>query len=195
MLDAGLCGQFPCARRFDSCQSSIPVQSTTWFADTSPGQPVIKRDSWREGLGGFLKRNAKRKPAPSIPDLDAPRINANVELTPPTRDPKEVQAHQEDVVDFERYLRWADKAMETDRPGTGVKIDGVLANPDRGADMNQDKLRIAKYDPLIFECLSCDQQFNASGKSVEQVADEVSAHLAQKHPELAYSDLHLKKAA
>jgi len=84
--------------------------------------------------------------------------------------------------------------METGRPGTGVKIDGVLANPDRGADMNQDKLKVAKYDPLTFECLSCDQQFNASGKSVEQVADEVSAHISQKHPELAYSDLHLKKA-
>ena len=143
-----------------------------------------------------MKRNAKRKPAASVPALDALRINANVELTPP-RNAQEVQAHvtEEGVVDFERYLRWADKAMETGRPGTGVKIDGVLANPDRGADMNQDKLKVAKYDPLTFECLSCDQQFNASGKSVEQVADEVSAHISQKHPELAYSDLHLKKAA
>lgn len=52
---------------------------------------------------------------------------------------------------------------------------------------NSDHLKIAKYEPLIFECATCGQRFDASAKSLQQIEDEVSAHVAENHPELLRS--------
>lgn len=43
-------------------------------------------------------------------------------------------------------------------------------------------MRIAKYEPLTFACIMCDEQFNASGKSLAQVAEEIAEHFSKNHP-------------
>lgn len=52
---------------------------------------------------------------------------------------------------------------------------------------NSDHLKIAKYVPLIFECATCGQRFDASAKSLQQIDDEVYAHITENHPELLRS--------
>src|SRR5437868_5255190 len=144
--------------------------------------------------GGVLKRRSKSEAAPPVPPIAASRINAHVELRPPSQYPADVQAHvsQESALDFERYLRWADKAMETHT----VNIDSVeaVSNRDWEVDTN-DNLKVARYEPLTFQCIRCDQQFAASGKSLQEVADEVSDHIARKHPCRANSEFQQKRAA
>jgi len=144
-----------------------------------------------------LKRRAPREPAPPIPPLSASRVSANVELTPPTQDPADVQAHvtQENIADFERYLLWADKAMHPEKRGAEVTPGAAPPNRDLEAHMDNENLKLAKYEPLTFQCVRCEQQFNASGKSIEQVAGEVSDHITREHPDLSNSWLQHKKAA
>jgi hypothetical protein len=45
----------------------------------------------------------------------ASEISAEVELTPPTSNGADVQetVTKENIVDIQRYLRWADKAMQS----------------------------------------------------------------------------------
>ena len=52
---------------------------------------------------------------PITAPIRASEISAEVELTPPTSDGTEVQENvtKENIVDIQRYLRWADKAMES----------------------------------------------------------------------------------
>jgi len=144
-----------------------------------------------------LKRRAAREPAPPIPPLRASRLSANVELTPPTQDPADVQAHvtQENVADFERYLLWADKAMHPENRGAEVTPGATPLDRHLEADMDNENLKLAKYEPLTFQCVRCEQQFNASGKSIEQVAGEVSGHISREHPDLSNSWLQRKKPA
>ena len=60
--------------------------------------------------------------------------------------------------------------------------------------MENQNLKITKHEPLTFACIRSDEQFMASGKSLQRVADEVADHIRQQHPELAYSEL-LKRTA
>lgn len=105
------------------------------------------------------------------------------------------QVTREDIVDIERYLRWADTAMEADQPGKGVYMDPSLRNRDREVNTDDANLKIARHEPLMFECIRCDYQFDASGKSLNQIAGEVADHIAESHPEMSDSDLQQKKAA
>jgi len=47
-------------------------------------------------------------------------------------------------------------------------------------------VRVAKYAPLTFECIRCQQQFVASGKSLKQMGAEVANHVKEKHPEASH---------
>ena len=46
-------------------------------------------------------------------------------------------------------------------------------------------VRVAKYQPFTFECIRCQQQFVASGKSLKHGA-EVANHIKEKHPEVSH---------
>ena len=52
---------------------------------------------------------------PITAPIRASEISAEVELTPPASNGADVQENvtKENIVDIERYLRWADKAMES----------------------------------------------------------------------------------
>jgi len=52
---------------------------------------------------------------PITAPIRASEISAEVELTPPTSNGADVQENvtKENIVDIQRYLRWADKAMES----------------------------------------------------------------------------------
>jgi hypothetical protein len=136
-----------------------------------------------------VKRSPKRELAQPIPPLCSSQINANVELTPPTQDPADVQAQvtQISALEAQRYVRWADKVMESHKQGNVVSIAAAASNRDE-TNMNG-KLKIAKAEPLTFQCIRCDQQFKASGKPLERVASEVSDHIRREHPDLSKSDL------
>lgn len=54
-------------------------------------------------------------------------------------------------------------------------------------------VRVAKDQPLTFECVRCCQQFMASGKSLKQMGAEVVNHIKERHPEL--SEEQTQKAA
>jgi hypothetical protein len=58
----------------------------------------------------------------------------------------------------------------------------------------QSNLRVAKYQPLTFQCVHCDQQFVASGNSLEQVGADVSEHINKNHPEVLRADLQQRVA-
>jgi hypothetical protein len=49
----------------------------------------------------------------------------------------------------------------------------------------QTNLRVAKYEPLTFQCVHCDQQFAAL---LERLGADVSGHLNRNHPELLDSE-------
>jgi len=53
--------------------------------------------------------------------------------------------------------------------------------------MYESNLKLAKYDPLTFQCVHCDQQFAVSDNSLEKLGAEVSDHLTKNHPEFLYS--------
>jgi hypothetical protein len=57
--------------------------------------------------------------------------------------------------------------------------------------MYQSNLKLAKYEPLTFECVHCDQQFAVLGNSLERF---VSQHINKNHPELLHSELPQKVA-
>ncbi|HSB75952.1 MAG TPA: hypothetical protein VLC12_09895 [Terriglobales bacterium] len=50
--------------------------------------------------------------------------------------------------------------------------------------MYQSNLRVAKYEPLTFQCVHCEQQFAVLGDSLEALGADVSDHLNRIHPEL-----------
>lgn len=53
---------------------------------------------------------------------------------------------------------------------------------------NKFDLSIVKCEPLTFECTTCNHQFDTSGKSLQQIDDEVSEHIRGNHPELLHSE-------
>lgn len=108
-----------------------------------------------------------------------------------------MQAHvtQESVVDFERYLRWADQALQAHKQGKVVNMGAPASRRDCEVNVNETKPKVAKYQPLTFQCIRCDQQFKASGKSLAQVAEELSDHIRREHPDLSNSELQRKMAA
>ena len=85
--------------------------------------------------------------------------------------------------------------MHPENRGAEVKPGAALPNRGLEADMDNENLKLAKYEPLTFQCVRCEQQFNASGKSIEQVAGEVSDHITREHPDLSNSWLQHKRAA
>jgi hypothetical protein len=54
---------------------------------------------------------------PITAPIRASEISAEVELTPPTSHGADVQENvtKENIVDIQRYLRWADKAIQSRR--------------------------------------------------------------------------------
>lgn len=54
--------------------------------------------------------------------------------------------------------------------------------------MYESNLKLAKYEPLTFQCVHCDQQFTVSENSLEKLGADVSAHLTRNHPECLHSD-------
>jgi|GEM_PF-5779327 hypothetical protein len=54
--------------------------------------------------------------------------------------------------------------------------------------MYESNLKLAKYDPLTFQCVHCEQQFAISDNSLEKLGAEVSDHLTNNHPEFLYSE-------
>ena len=48
--------------------------------------------------------------------------------------------------------------------------------------MNERQVKIVKYEPLTFACTKCDQQFNASGEPLAQIAAEIADHISRNHP-------------
>lgn len=85
------------------------------------GQPgsrraVIIRDKAHENERWSLKKRARsEKMLPITAPICGSEINGEVELTPPISNSAEVQQNltKESIVDINRYLRWADKAMES----------------------------------------------------------------------------------
>ena len=63
---------------------------------------------------------------PITAPIRASEISAEVELTPPTSDGAEVQetVTQNNIVDIQRYLRWADHALDSqsDQRGTWRRL-------------------------------------------------------------------------
>lgn len=49
--------------------------------------------------------------------------------------------------------------------------------------MYESNLKLAKYEPLTFQCVHCDQQFSVSENSLEKLGADVSDHLTKNHPE------------
>src|SRR5690348_7091031 len=82
---------------------------------------------------------------PTTAPVRASEISAEVELTPPTSNGAEVQEYvtRENVVDIQRYLRWADTAMEA----RSVKKKSRKAQaPPKGSVMEIPYLRIEMAD-------------------------------------------------
>jgi hypothetical protein len=76
-----------------------------------------------------------------------------------------------------RYLTLADIALSL--PDKKPKVKGHRVN---SMAENHSRLKVAKYDPLIFECVQCGLRFDASGKSGEEVTTELEKHIRQEHP-------------
>ena len=55
--------------------------------------------------------------------------------------------------------------------------------------MHESNLKIAKYSPLTFQCVHCDQQFALVDNSLEKLSADVSEHLAVNHPEILHPEL------
>ena len=53
--------------------------------------------------------------------------------------------------------------------------------------MYESNLKLAKYEPLTFQCVHCDQQFAISDNSLEKLGADVSDHLVKNHPDFLYS--------
>lgn len=60
--------------------------------------------------------------------------------------------------------------------------------------MCQSNLKLAKYEPLTFQCVHCDQQFAVLGDSLERLGADVSQHINKNHPELLHSEPQRKVA-
>lgn len=52
----------------------------------------------------------------------------------------------------------------------------------------EENLKVAKYDPLTFECEKCGEHFSAFGKSAIQLSDEIKAHMTDKHAHLVSAE-------
>ena len=63
-----------------------------------------------------MKRKVSRKintPKPS--ETASPQLNAGVQLTPLDKGRMQIQTFGENIADVQRYLRWADQALKTDK--------------------------------------------------------------------------------
>jgi hypothetical protein len=74
------------------------------------GQGDEKRAGW-----GLKKQARSENRLPITAPIRASEISAEVELTPPTSNGADVEENvtQTDVVDIQRYLRWANKALQS----------------------------------------------------------------------------------
>ncbi len=54
--------------------------------------------------------------------------------------------------------------------------------------MHESNLKLAKYEPLTFQCIHCEQQFAVIGDSLEKLGADVSEHLKKNHPERLRSE-------
>ncbi len=59
--------------------------------------------------------------------------------------------------------------------------------------MHEPNLKVAKYSPLTFQCVHCDQQFALVDNSLEKLSVDVSEHLAVNHPEILHPELQRRR--
>ena len=59
--------------------------------------------------------------------------------------------------------------------------------------MYESNLKVAKYEPLTFQCVHCDQEFAVSDNSLEKLGADVSDHLTKNHPEFLQSERQKKR--
>lgn len=89
-------------------------------------QPIQKRDHLKDNPGltdtssalALKKEATGESTGTSSAPLRASHISAHVELTPPTSNGTEVQENvtKANVLEIQRYLRWADEAMKKPTP-------------------------------------------------------------------------------
>ena len=60
--------------------------------------------------------------------------------------------------------------------------------------MYESNLKVAKYEPLTFQCVHCDQEFAVSDNSLEKLGADVSDHLTKNHPEFLQSERQKKRS-
>ncbi|HZR32211.1 MAG TPA: hypothetical protein VFA76_10225 [Terriglobales bacterium] len=66
-----------------------------------------------------MKSRISRKINPPKPSPTAsPQLDAGVELTPLDKGMMQIQTFGENTADVQRYLRWADQALKTDKTDT-----------------------------------------------------------------------------
>ena len=48
--------------------------------------------------------------------------------------------------------------------------------------LSSEILRIAKYRPLTFECVTCGETFIETDKPAEELTAEIERHMTEQHP-------------